>query len=320
MAREHLILAVDLGGTKLAAGYVDDALSVLDKTVVPTDTRSSDACLAGLYGQLDELVGRNEEVDGIGVGTASMVDFAGGRIVESTNLPLRDVPLRDRLSERYGLPVVIDNDATVACMAEHRSGAGRGSREMLMLTIGTGIGGGIVTGGHIYRGFSGAAAELGHMVIDVDGPRCQGNCPNHGCLEAFVSGNVLAARARELAARRGSAFGRAAAAGEQLDGELVTRLAWAGDAEAIAVYRELGRLLGVGLTSLTNIFNPELIVVGGAVAAAGDLLLEPARRVVAARALQPQRDEVRVLPAHFAADAGLVGAAALALTELFETA
>jgi glucokinase len=189
---------------------------------------------------------------------------------------------------------------------------------MLMLTIGTGIGGGIICNGRPYRGFSGAAGELGHMVIDVNGPRCQGNCPNYGCLEAFVSGGTLAAHARRLAAARpGSAFGRAAAAGETLDGHLVTRLAQAGDADAVAVYVELGRLLGVGITNLVNAFNPELVVVGGSVAAAGDLLLGPARRVVAERGLRPQRDQVRILVAHFAADSGLIGAAALALTELF---
>ncbi len=141
-----------------------------------------------------------------------------------------------------------------------------------MLTIGTGIGGGIICNGRPYRGFSGAAGELGHMVIDVNGPRCQGNCPNYGCLEAFVSGGALAAHARRLAAARpGSAFGRAAAAGEPLDGHLVTRLAQAGDADAVAVYEELGTLLGVGITNLVNAFNPELVVVGGSVAAAGDL-------------------------------------------------
>ena len=318
MSTSRVILGADLGGTKLAVGRLDERLSILQKTVAPTVTGSAQACLSDLYQRLDDMVAASGAVDAIGVGTASEIDFAAGRIVDSTNLPLADVALRDELQARYAVPAIIDNDATVACIAEHSYGAGIGVSEMLMLTIGTGVGGGIICDGRPYRGFSGAAGELGHMVIDVNGPRCQGSCPNYGCLEAFVSGSALAAHARRLAAAQpGSAFARAAAAGESLDGRLVTRLAQAGDADAVAVYEELGTLLGVGITNLVNAFNPELIVVGGSVAAAGDLLLEPARRVLAERGLRPQRDQARIVVAHFAADSGLVGAAALALTELF---
>jgi glucokinase len=311
------ILAVDLGGTKLAVGLLDERLQVLRKTVAPTVTTSATACLANLYERLDEMAASGA-VDAIGVGTASMVHFAEGRIVESVNLPLSGVSLRDELSARYGVPVVIDNDATVACIAEHSFGAGIGTTEMLMLTIGTGVGGGIICGGRPYRGFSGAAAELGHIVIDVNGPPCPGNCPSNGCLEAFVAGTALTAQARQLAIERpSSGFGLAAAAGEPVDGPLATRLAQAGDPDALALFEQIGTLLGVGITNLVNIFNPQLVVVGGGVAAAGDLLLEPARRELARRGLRPQRDEVRRVAARFANDAGLAGAAALALTEIF---
>jgi glucokinase len=315
MSTSRTIVGVDLGGTKLAVGRLDEHLAVLQKIVTPTVTQSAQACLDDLYRRLDDIMAGSAP-DGIGVGAASMVDFAGGRIVDSTNLPLVDVPLRDELQARYGVPVVVDNDANVACIAEHTYGAGAGVGEMLMLTVGTGIGGGIICNGRPYRGFSGAAGEIGHMVIDVNGPRCQGSCPGYGCLEAFVSGGALAAHARRAAAD--SAFARAAAAGEALDGPLVTRLAQAGDAAAVAIYEEVGTLLGVGITNLVNIFNPELVVVGGSVAAAGDLLLQPARRVLAQRGLRPQRDQVRIVLAHFASDSGLIGAAALALTELFD--
>jgi glucokinase len=317
MGTSRTIIGVDLGGTKLAVGRLDERLTVLQKIVTPTVTSSAQACLDDLFKRLDDIMAGGAP-DAIGIGTASMVDFAGGRIVESTNLPLVDVPLRDQVQARYGLPAVVDNDANVAAIAEHSYGVGAGVDEMLMLTVGTGIGGGIICGGRPYRGFSGAAGELGHMVIDVNGPRCQGSCPGSGCLEAFVSGGALAAHARRVAAERpGSAFARAAAAGEALDGPLVTRLAQAGDADAVAVYEEVGTLLGVGITNLVNIFNPELMVIGGSVAAAGDLLLAPARRVLAQRGLLPQRDQVRIVPAHFASDSGLIGAVALALTELF---
>jgi glucokinase len=316
MERPQRILSVDLGGTKLALACVDTLLRPLRVSVQPSVTSSREECLAHLFVRLDEMLAVCGPVDAIGVGIASMVDFARGHVVESTNLPLTDVPLGAILRERFRMPVFIDNDATVACIAEHGWGAGVGTSEMLMLTIGTGIGGGIITHGRIYRGRSGAAGELGHVVIVADGPRCQGSCPNHGCLEAFVSGRTLAAHARRLAVERPtSGFGAAAARGEALDGPLVTRLARAGDPAAVAAYEELGRLLGVGLTSLVNVFNPELVVIGGSVVAAGDLLLEPARREIAWRALRPQRDEVRVVEAKFAADAGVLGAAALALTE-----
>ena len=139
------------------------------------------ACIA----DLEHGSGR---VEGIGVGVASMVDFAAGRVVESVNLPLADVPLRDLLRGRFGVPVVVDNDANAAAIGEHAFGAGAGAREMLMLTLGTGVGGGIICGGRPYRGFSGAAAELGHIMVDVNGPQCPANCPNHGCLEAYVAG------------------------------------------------------------------------------------------------------------------------------------
>ena len=318
MASGRTFLTMDVGGTKLALGLVDERPVVLRKTVGSTVTSDAAGCLADLMARVDEMLATAPAVAAIGVGTASMVDFSAGRVVESTNLPLQDVPLRDLLQERFGLPVVIDNDATVACLGEHRFGAGVGAGEMLMLTLGTGIGGGIICGGRPYRGFSGAAGELGHMVIDVLGPRCSGTCPASGCLESFCSGSAIGAAAvAQARAKPDSALGRALAAGEAVDGPLLTRLALAGDGDAVALYERIGTLLGVGIANLANIFNPELVVVGGGVAAAGDLLLEPARRQVARQALRPQRDEVRIVPASLGEDAGLIGAAALCLVELF---
>ena len=318
MTANHNILAVDLGGTKVATGLVDATSVVLQRAVAPTVTSSRDACLASLWAQIDAaLAAAPRRVEAIGVGVASMVDFSAGRLIMSTNLPLVDVPLRGLMESRYDLPVAIDNDATVACIGEHQRGAGIGTQEMLMLTLGTGIGGGIIAGGRPYRGFSGAAAELGHMVIDVDGPPCQGSCPNHGCLESLASGTAIGKAALAAAqAKPASALGRALAAGETIDGRLAHALAEQGDAAALEVFTGIGSLLGVGITSLVNIFNPELVVIGGAVAQAGDLLLEPARAVLRERGLQPQRDQARIVPALFGEDAGLIGAAALAQTEL----
>jgi glucokinase len=281
-----------------------------------TDVSSPEACLASILDCVDR-VAAGRRIDAVGVGVASMVDFAGGRVVESVNLPLADVPLRDLLAGHVGAPAVVDNDANVAALAEAVYGAGAGSGEMIMLTLGTGVGGGIVCDGRLYRGFSGAAAELGHIIIDVDGPPCPAACPNRGCLEAFVAGPAMAAAAR-AAARDfpGSGLGRALAGGETVDGPLLTRLGLAGDPVAVEVLDGLGELLGAGLVTLVNIFNPETIVVGGGAAASGELLLAPARRVLAQRGLRPQCDQVRVVAAALGPDAGFIGAAALALAEL----
>jgi len=316
--RARSIVGVDLGGTKLAVGLVDDALGIRDRTVSPAATTSTEACLADLYRRLDEALSTYGPVDAIGVGTASMVDFRAGRVVLSTNLPLRDVPLRDLLAARYGVPVAVDNDANVACLAEHRYGAGRGASEMVMLTLGTGIGGGIITGGLLYRGASGAAGELGHMAIQLDGPRCQGACPSCGCLEVYASGRAMDRAALETArARPDSALGRALAAGDDVAGPLLSRLALAGDPVAVEVLGGIGEKLGAGIANIVNIFNPELVVVGGGAALAAEVFLEPARRVVVARAMAPQCDDVRIVPAQHGPDAGVLGAGALAIVELF---
>jgi glucokinase len=218
------------------------------------------------------------------------------------------------MTERLGLPVVVDNDANCAAVAEHRLGAARGTSEAVILTIGTGIGGGLILRGEVYRGAIGAAAELGHMVIDKDGPRCQGNCPNRGCLEAVASGTALSREAVRLARERPeSALGQALAAGREIVGPLITELAHDGDDAAREAIAIIGRNLGVGIASYVNIFNPEVVVIGGGVIAAGELLLAPARDEMLARALRPSRDVVRVVAARFGTEAGMIGAATLAL-------
>jgi glucokinase len=230
------------------------------------------------------------------------------------NLPLKDGPFRDIMAERLGLPVVVDNDANAAALVEHRFGAARGTHHSVMLTVGTGIGGGLVLDDRLYRGSVGAASEPGHMVVDMDGPRCQGNCPSHGCLEAVASGTALAREARAAAqAAPSSALGRAAASGREVTGALVTELAHDGDQASRDVLSLIGTRLGVGIASLVNIFNPEAVVVGGGVIGAGELLLEPARAEMKRRALPPGRDTVKVVAARFAGEAGMLGAAVLAL-------
>jgi glucokinase len=305
------VIGVDLGGTKLLAGTVDAELRVHHRAY---RLSRRDAVLETIVEAIEEArEAARGDVLAIGVGVPCLVTPGTGVAMACNHFPLVDVPLRDLLAERIGLPVVVDNDATAALVAEWRYGAAKGARNALVLTIGTGIGGGILAGGHIIRGETGAAGELGHFVIDEAGPPCPGNCPNRGCLEAFVSGPALALEGRARAeAQPESGLGRALAAGREITGPLVTELAHDGDEAARAAVEILGRHLGVGMTGLINIFNPEVVVVGGGLVAAGELMLAPARAVVAARALVPARDEVRIVPSRFGDESGMLGAAALA--------
>lgn len=307
-------IGVDMGGSKLLAGAVDPDLSVHHR---------AQRTLTGLdqAGLLDVAVDAVEEVrtlaggvvEAVGFGIPSLIDQRTGRAVVAVNLPLIDVYFAEVMTERLGLPVFVDNDANMAALAEHRAGAAVGCSEVVLLTIGTGIGGGLILGGELYRGAIGAGAELGHMVIEQDGPRCQGNCPNRGCVEAMASGTALAREARRIAAERhDSVLAAAANEGAALVGPLVTELAYDGDEAAIEVLELIGTRLGVAIANYVNIFNPEVVVIGGGVMAAGELLLEPARAVLAARALPPSRDEVRIVTAEFGVEAGMVGAAAMA--------
>ena len=326
MAVKRRIIGVDVGGTKVAAAVLlsspEDALAlrppeVIARRTAPTEVSSAAACLDGISACIDRLVEAAGPIDGIGIGIASLMDHEAGRATHSVHLPLSDVPLKQLFEERHGVPVAVDNDASVACLAEHAFGAGAGSRHMVMLTLGTGVGGGIICHGRLYRGAGGTAAELGHMVVNIDGPKCPGDCPNRGCLEAYVSGTALTAAARRAAARAPlSGLGRARAAGETVDSRLLVRLAEAGDRDAAGLLARRGQILGVGLASLVNIFSPEVIVVGGGVAEAGELLLGPARLEMLARALPPARERVEVLPALLGPAAGVYGAAALVLLEM----
>ena len=308
------VIGVDLGGTKVLAGAVDGDQQVHHRAQ-RTVARLEQAPL------LEAIVDAVEEVraaaprapEAVGFGIPSLIDQEHGTAVLSVNVPIADMPFRDVMSERLDIPVFIDNDGNVAALAEHRYGAARGSRDSLMLTIGTGIGGGIVLGDELFRGATGSGAELGHMVIDEDGPPCQGNCPNHGCLEAVASGTALVREAKALAPDRpGSALEQVIASGRDMTGPLVTELAHDGDGAAREVITLIGTRIGVGVANYNNIFNPEVVVIGGGVIAAGDLLLQPARDEMAVRALRPNKDIVRIVPAHFGNEAGMLGAAALA--------
>jgi glucokinase len=255
------------------------------------------------------------DADHIGVGIPATIDFARGRAISTVNLGLEDLPVRDLLEERTGATVWLDNDGNLAMLAEAVHGAAKGARDAITLTIGTGIGGGIWLDGRIYRGSTGAGAELGHMVVDFDGPPCQGNCPGRGCVETLASGTAIAREGSEAAlANPDSVLGEMIGKSGELTAEQVHRAAVEGDEVAIGVIETAGRYLGAALVSLVNLFEPEVVVVGGGAMAMGELLLGPARQEVRDRALKPMR-ETPVVPAVLGPDAGMIGAATLARIE-----
>jgi glucokinase len=290
-------VGADLGGTKMLVGVVDADRRVHHRATAPSHGLTQPMLLEAMERELRSALEARPAAVAIGLGIPCTIDRARGLAISAVNLDLVDVPIRDLLTERLGRRVFVDNDANVAALAEHRFGAARGARNALMLTIGTGIGGGVIVGGELYRGSTGAGAELGHMVVDLDGPRCQGNCPNHGCLESIASGTALA---RE---------------GGTSAGKVVTDAALAGDAAAREAVATIGRRLGAGLSGLANIFEPDVIVIGGGVIAAGELLLAPAREELHVRALPPM-NRTPVVAAELGAEAGMVGAAAMAMEEV----
>jgi glucokinase len=308
------VIGIDAGGTKLLGGVVDEKLVVHHRVHRTWRGADRSETLEIFVEAVEEVRAASPDVEAVGFGIPALVEAETGVSLWSNHLPLDDVPFRDLMSERLGLPVYVDNDSNLAMLAEHRQGAARDARHALMVALGTGIGGGIMIDGRIYRGATGVGAELGHMVVDIHGDECPGDCPGRGCLEVLVSGTAIGVEGSAAGrATPDSALGRRLDSGDMLTGPVVTELAHSGDEPARNVLEVVGRRLGAGLVGLVNIFNPEVIVIGGGAVAAGDLLLGPAREVVAERALPPARDAVRIEAAHFGDEAGMIGAAVFAL-------
>lgn len=290
-----------MGGTKILAGVVERDGRVVRSEQRPTPLDSQQALLEVIAGLVDEL--RDETVAAVGIGVPSTIDQRDGRAVFSVHIPLHDLSLRDWARGRFGLPAAVDNDANAAAMAEWTAGAGRGAQHMVMLTLGTGIGGGLIVDGRLYRGWVGAGAELGHMVLQYDGPECQGACTGRGHFERLASGTAAAELARE-------------ALGPDADARSLVAAAREGDERALEAMNTLGERLGAAIASLVNIFNPEVIVIGGGFGQAFDLLVEPARRVLAWDGLPPARDLVRLVHAELGEAAGMIGAALIGFEAL----
>jgi glucokinase len=308
------VIGVDAGGTKLLAGVVHEDLAVGHRVRRLWSGGDRAEVLETMVEAVSEARAAAPDAQAVGFGIPALLDFERGIAESSVHLPLEELPFRDEMAERLELPVYVDNDANLAVLAEQRAGAARGASDVVMLTLGTGIGSGIVIDGRVFRGATGAGAEIGHMTIDHHGPPCQGTCPGRGCLEVMASGTAIGREGTDAGRRDpSSALGRAVAQRGLLTGEEVTSLALGGDDAARSVIAAVGRSLGAGIASVVNIFEPQVVVVGGGAAAGGDLLLDPAREVVAERALRPSRDRVRIVPSAFGEESGMIGAALFAL-------
>jgi glucokinase len=296
MAATHAI-GVDLGGTKILAGVVSRDGEVLRRHERMTPLESQDALVRELELAIEELLAHDDGVTAIGLGVPGPLDLKAGRTYDMVNLPFKDFRLRDHMYAKFGLAIGLDNDANAAAIGEWRAGAGRDVTDLVMLTLGTGLGGGVISSGRPFRGRRGAGVELGHVVIVHDGRQCQGHCIGRGHLEPYVTGSAATKAAQET-------FGPAA------DAHRLVRLANEGDEQALEILRDIAEHLGSAMGSFANIFDPELIVIGGGFGiAAWKHLIGPAEAIMRREALRPMRDEVRVVQAELGTSAGLIGAA-----------
>jgi glucokinase len=308
-----VVLGVDVGGTKVAVAAVD-GVTVREATEDPTITDTPEALLEGIEVVVKRMIDRVGAPEAIGVGVPSQIDYATGTVETSVNIPLAGVPLREELGTRFGVPVFVDNDANCAALAEAHI---LGEKHLVMLTLGTGVGGGVVIDGMTFRGAHGLGAELGHMTLNSDGPPCPGNCPNRGCIEAYCSGQALERDATELASDKpDSLLAKRIGADGKVSGRELVEAAEAGDADALLIFDNFGRMLGIALAGYVNVFEPDRLTIGGGISRASHLFFDRAIQEANARALPALLRRTNIALAEGGADAGVIGAAVLAAQEV----
>jgi len=314
-------IGIDLGGTFIKGGVLDLSGNVIYKTSTETQAEKGPDVVLERMAALARAVAagagiRLDQVRCVGVGSPGPLSTTDGIVYSAPNLPGWDnVPVKKALQEKLGVPVLLENDANAAAYAENWVGAGRGASSMIMLTLGTGIGGGIVLDGDVWHGADDVAGELGHMSINFDGPDC--NCGGKGCLEAYASAPATVRRAlKGIEEGRHTALETILESGEEITAKVIYDAAVAGDDFAKETIQSTGRFLGIAVASFVNIFNPELVVFFGGLAGAGDMLFEPTRREMKRRAIKPGADSVKIVPAELGSDAGIIGAAGCALRRL----
>ncbi|HZD58940.1 MAG TPA: ROK family glucokinase [Anaerolineae bacterium] len=319
MIAKQIAIGIDIGGTKIAAMAVDVEGRILSSLKIGTPGGTPDdivTAVSDLIERLTESVLDAGEVVGIGLAVAGTINWKEGIVVQSPNLPFSNIRLRSIIESKFGLSTFMDNDGNLATLGEKYYGAAWGAQNIIGLTLGTGIGAGIIIDGCLYRGATGSAAEIGHMVIQATGPQC--TCGSYGCFEEMASGRALLRLAKEKALQDRESLILKLAGGsvEEITGPMVTEAAQRGDKTALDVFSEIGFWLGIGINNVINIFNPELVVIGGGMADAGELVLSPVRKVVGERTLHPNKEVAKVVLADLGNQAGAMGAAALVFDEL----
>lgn len=321
LKRKRPVLAIDLGGTKITTAIVsgDGQVIAKERRLTLAEERQT-SVINQLLSATDHLLSSknidSSELGGISIAAAGGIDIERGLVTSSPHLPgWHDVPLRDMVKDKYRVNTFLLNDASAAALGEHRFGAGKGVNNLVLLTLGTGIGGGIIIDGKLYNGPSGSAGEIGHMTVDVNAPRCI--CGNIGCLEMFVSGTAMAGEAKKRIAQgeNSSLVEMAAGKIEEITAEEIGTAAREGDSLALDITQKAATYLGVGMVNIVNIFNPEMIIVGGGLSALGDLMLDTARKVVEERAFPVSAQAVRIVPAELGDEAGVRGAAVFAIEQ-----
>src|SRR6476469_8029896 len=319
--RQRYIIGVDLGGTNVVAGAMpeDGSREIAMRSEPTQPDQGADAVVDRIARMIETVIAetiaetnaKRDDFAGVGIGSPGPLDREHGIVIVTPNLGWRNFPLRDEVSKRVGIPASLDNDANCATLGEWWCGAAKGGRHVIGITIGTGIGGGLILDGRLFHGASDVAGEIGHTTIDSTGRRCK--CGNYGCLEAYASGPAIATRAREVLVREETASLLPSLVGGRLDeitAETVYRAAQKGDAVASEIVRDTARYLGVGIANLLNIINADVVVIAGGVRAAGDALLVPLRAEVRRRAFRPAVDATRIVPGELPGTAGVVGAVA----------
>jgi glucokinase len=308
-----VVLGVDVGGTKVAVAAVE-GVTVHEATEDPTVLSTTGALLDGIEAVVQRVIERVGKPAAIGVGVPSQIDYATGTVETSVNIPLTGVPLREELGKRFGVPVFVDNDANAAALAEAHL---LGIDHLVMLTLGTGVGGGVVIDGKTFRGANGLGAELGHMTLNPDGPPCPGNCPNHGCIEAYCSGQALERDATELATDKpDSRLAHSLGDNGKVSGRAVVQAAEDGDPDALFIFENFARMLGIALAGYVNVFQPERLTIGGGLSRAGHLFLDRAIQEADNRALPALLRRTTIALAQGGTNAGMIGAAVLAAQEV----
>lgn len=316
LTEEKPLLAIDLGGSKIVTALISPEGEIVAREYIPTlAEEGTQEVIHRMLATIDTILSQantpRSSLSTLAIAAAGAINSEEGIVTDSPNLPgWHDIPLREMVEKETGLETFLINDASAAALGEHCFGIGKGVNNLIYITVSTGIGGGIIIDGKLYTGVSGSAGEIGHVTIDVNGPRC--NCGNTGCLEVLASGKAVAREAQKAIAQGAKTIILELAEGEpqNITAQIVSTAAQKGDALASAIIFKAATYLGVGMVNLVNIFNPEMIIVGGGMAKMGDMLLDTARKVVAERAFHLPTQQVRIVPSQLGDNAAVIGAIA----------